>query len=190
MEKEENEKIDDFFNWIITHRNVVKNYGETISDEMIVEKVLRTLTPKFDHIVVTIEESKNIEEIKIEELQGSLVAHDQRITKRSTYKSSDNQDFQEYIPRKGGFNSKSGLRGRGCGRDLRSTPGRNSQDQEQEKIEQDYQEVQIEEEDQKIGEEEIRESIERDSNVSTAITSDIFHQNAQLYQVRKNIKLT
>ncbi|KHN24596.1 hypothetical protein glysoja_046778, partial [Glycine soja] len=49
---------------------MVRN-GEKISDLMKIEKVLRTLTPKFDHIVVAKEESKNLDELKIEELQAS-----------------------------------------------------------------------------------------------------------------------
>ncbi|KHN35688.1 Retrovirus-related Pol polyprotein from transposon TNT 1-94, partial [Glycine soja] len=34
-----------------------------------IDKVLRTLTPRFDHIVVAIEQGQNLEEMKIEELQ-------------------------------------------------------------------------------------------------------------------------
>lgn len=41
---------------------------------MIVEKILRTLNPKYDHIVVTIKESKNIEELKVENLHEALLA--------------------------------------------------------------------------------------------------------------------
>lgn len=138
MQMEDNEKITNFFNRIITHRNAMKNYGEAISNKMFVEKILRTLTPKFNHIVVAIEESKKIEEMKVQKLQGSLKAHKQRITERSTEKVNDNQALQAYIPRKGGFNSKSGLRGRGRRKDFRSMPGRNSKNQEQEKSYQDY----------------------------------------------------
>jgi transposase InsO family protein len=61
---------------------MVRN-GETISDLRKIEKVLRTLTPKFDHIVVAKEESKNLDELKFEELQASLEAHELRLTERS-----------------------------------------------------------------------------------------------------------
>ena len=60
MQVENNEKIADFFNRIITHTNAMKNCGEKISNQTIVEKILRTLNPKFDHIVVVIEDPRNL----------------------------------------------------------------------------------------------------------------------------------
>ncbi|XP_019429621.1 PREDICTED: uncharacterized protein LOC109337166 [Lupinus angustifolius] len=76
MQMENNEKVDEFFNRIATHTNGMKACGEAILTQTIVEKVLRTLNPKFDHIVVAIEESKKLEDLKIKELQGSLEAHE------------------------------------------------------------------------------------------------------------------
>ena len=43
-------------------------YGDKQSDLGIIDKVLRTLTPTFDHIVVEIEQGQDLEEMKIEEL--------------------------------------------------------------------------------------------------------------------------
>ena len=40
--------------------NEMKSYGETLSEKVIIEKILRSLTPQFDHIVVEIEHSKNL----------------------------------------------------------------------------------------------------------------------------------
>ncbi|KAF1865983.1 hypothetical protein Lal_00041681 [Lupinus albus] len=53
--------------------------NKNIKNKSIVEKVLRTLHPRFDHIVVAIEESKKLDELKVEELQGSLQEHEQRL---------------------------------------------------------------------------------------------------------------
>ncbi|KHN47134.1 hypothetical protein glysoja_022435, partial [Glycine soja] len=64
----------------------MKNCGETISNQIIVEKIMRTLNPKFNNIVVAIEESKKLEELKVEELQGSLEAHEQRLVERGLEK--------------------------------------------------------------------------------------------------------
>src|ERR1044072_6172869 len=85
----ENEKIADFFNRVISHTNSMKSCGETITEVTIVEKILRTLNPRFDHIVVAIEESRKIDELKIEDLQGTSEAHEQRISERSASKAAD-----------------------------------------------------------------------------------------------------
>ena len=60
MQMEENERIVVYLNRIISHTNATKVCGETITDQSIVEKILRTLTLNFDHIVVAIEESKKV----------------------------------------------------------------------------------------------------------------------------------
>lgn len=45
---------------------LMKVYGEVIIDKMIVEKVICTLTYHFDHVIVVIQESKNIETLTLE----------------------------------------------------------------------------------------------------------------------------
>lgn len=70
---------------------------------MIVEKVMRTLTPKFDYIVVPIEESKDLADMKVEELQASLEAHEQRLADRSSEKEVT-QALQSHIVNKKGKN--------------------------------------------------------------------------------------
>ena len=47
------------------------------------EKLLRSLTSKFEHVVTAIEESMNLEEISIEELLGSLQVHEQHMQKKT-----------------------------------------------------------------------------------------------------------
>jgi hypothetical protein len=46
--------------------------GEAMTDRSKIEKILRTLTEKFDHIVVAFEKSKDLSNMKFEELQASL----------------------------------------------------------------------------------------------------------------------
>jgi len=90
---ESNEKIAEYFNQVITHTNPMKGCGKKMKDRSIVEKILRTLNPRFDHIVVTIEETKKIEEMKVEELQGCLKAHEQRLLERDSEKPNDRKKF-------------------------------------------------------------------------------------------------
>ncbi|XP_057425797.1 uncharacterized protein LOC130719176 [Lotus japonicus] len=75
---EKSESISKFFTRLQTLTNQMKTNSEVMTDQTLVEKVLRSLTSKFDHIVTTIEESKDLEAMKIDELQGSLEAHEMR----------------------------------------------------------------------------------------------------------------
>ena len=54
-----------------------------MEDIRVMEKLLRSLTSKFEHVVAAIEESKNLEEISIEELLRSLQVHEQRMQKKT-----------------------------------------------------------------------------------------------------------
>ncbi|KHN19804.1 hypothetical protein glysoja_036721, partial [Glycine soja] len=58
--------------------------GEILKDQDLVEKVLRTLSSRFDYVVVAIRESKEFAEMKLDELQCSLEAHKRRIKERET----------------------------------------------------------------------------------------------------------
>ena len=69
-----NEKIPDYISRGILITNEMKSCGETLSEESIIEKVLRSLTPQFDYIVVAIEHSKYLSTMRIEEMQSSLEA--------------------------------------------------------------------------------------------------------------------
>ncbi|KAF7816710.1 rust resistance kinase Lr10-like [Senna tora] len=62
----------------------MKAYGEKITDETVVLKLLRSLTPKFDHVVAAIEESKDFATYSFDDLMGSLQAHEDRLNKSST----------------------------------------------------------------------------------------------------------
>src|ERR1044072_1633686 len=94
----------------------------------IVEKILRCLTPKYDHVVVAMEESGKIEKMTVAELQGSLEAQEQRLLERTTDKPVD-QALQAQVQKKGGAQNK-GNRGKNKNKNKenKGNSGKSSQD--------------------------------------------------------------
>ena len=75
--------MSDYFSQLLIIVNGLKRNGEKLEDIRVVEKVLRSLSSKFEHVVVAIEESRDLEILTIEELLGSLQVHEQRMQKKS-----------------------------------------------------------------------------------------------------------
>jgi len=57
-------------------RNSMVSLGKQMSDVKLIRKILRSLPERFRIKVTTIEESKDLEEMKIEELVGSLQTYE------------------------------------------------------------------------------------------------------------------
>lgn len=55
-------------------------HGKKMDDVIVIEKILRSMTPKFNYVVCAIEESKDLDELSIDELQGSLLVHEQKMS--------------------------------------------------------------------------------------------------------------
>ena len=60
------EKVSEYISRVILITNEMRACGETLSEQVIIEMVLRSLTPQFDYIVVAIEHNKDLETMKIE----------------------------------------------------------------------------------------------------------------------------
>lgn len=57
----------------------MKMQGENVEQGTIAEKTLRSLTSKFDYVVCSIEESNDVTKLSVDELQSSLMVHEQRM---------------------------------------------------------------------------------------------------------------
>ncbi len=79
-----NESVQEYLARVSATVGQMRSYGETMNDEVVVAKVLRSLTPKFDHVVAAIEESKDLSNFSLDELMGSLQAHEARLNRSST----------------------------------------------------------------------------------------------------------
>jgi len=62
---EEDQKIVCYISKLINIVNQMKASSETISDPQFVEKVMRTLSPRFDFIIAATQESKDVKTMKI-----------------------------------------------------------------------------------------------------------------------------
>lgn len=89
LQMENLETVADYFTRVKNLTNLMQGCGEKVSEKLIVEKIMHTLTPRFDYITTAIEESKNLDVMKVEELQGSLEAHEQRLNERSSDRPTD-----------------------------------------------------------------------------------------------------
>ncbi|GKE84430.1 copia-type polyprotein, partial [Tanacetum coccineum] len=79
LQIEESEIILDYFTRVLTISNEMKRNNESLSDTKVIEKILRSLPPSFDYIIVAIEVSKDIDSIVV---MGSLQAHEEKLMKR------------------------------------------------------------------------------------------------------------
>jgi C4-type Zn-finger protein len=72
------EGVSEYITRVQTITNQLKRNRESLSEQRVVEKILRSLTDTFENMVCAIEESKNLTELIVDELAGSLLAHEQR----------------------------------------------------------------------------------------------------------------
>jgi hypothetical protein len=73
------ENVDQFMTRLMGIVNQIRLTGETITDQRIVEKILISLPKKFEMVVTTILESKDLSSFSTDELIGSLVTHETRL---------------------------------------------------------------------------------------------------------------
>ncbi|GKB66041.1 hypothetical protein Tco_0927453 [Tanacetum coccineum] len=82
MKMKEPEGVSDYITRVHTMVKQLTRNGETLTDSRVVEKILRLLTDKFENVFCAIEDSKDIENITINDLAISLEAHEQRKLKK------------------------------------------------------------------------------------------------------------
>ncbi|KAK3022536.1 hypothetical protein RJ639_047474 [Escallonia herrerae] len=76
------ESVSEYFSRATAIANKMRIHGEKLEDVTIVEKILRLMTSKFNFVICFIKESKDIDTLSIDELQSSLLVHEQKITQQ------------------------------------------------------------------------------------------------------------
>jgi hypothetical protein len=71
-----NETFSEFYTKINDMRNSMVNLGKKIFDTKLIKKILRSLLERFRIKETSIEESKDLDSLKIEELVGSLQTYE------------------------------------------------------------------------------------------------------------------
>nr|GMD95646.1 Retrovirus-related Pol polyprotein from transposon TNT 1-94 [Ipomoea batatas] len=107
LEMKIGESVNEYFARTLSIVNKMNANGETKSDADVVSKILRSMTSKFNYVVCSIEESKDTSKLTIDELQSSLLVHEQRMNMNSL--AEEAQAF------KISFSDQSNARGRGRG---------------------------------------------------------------------------
>uniref|UniRef100_A0A803MAM1 UBN2 domain-containing protein n=1 Tax=Chenopodium quinoa TaxID=63459 RepID=A0A803MAM1_CHEQI len=110
----EKEHVQNYLSRVIEIVSQMRSYGEKISNETIVSKVLRSLNDDWNNVVPAIEESKDLSSFTFDELMGSLLAHESRMKKSAT--KVEEKAFQ--VKGESSFKGKSensGNHGRGRG---------------------------------------------------------------------------
>ncbi|XP_020253699.1 uncharacterized protein LOC109830747 [Asparagus officinalis] len=118
------ECVNDYFSRVMMVANDMRNAGEGMEDAKIVEKVLRTLSEKYNYIVCSTEESKDINSLSVYELQSSLLVHEQKLKKNSVEEQAlkvtggEGSGAKEEEKFGGRGRGRGGFRGRGRGRGI------------------------------------------------------------------------
>lgn len=121
------ESVTDYFSRTMAIVNKMRILDDKIEDVLIVYKILRSLTPKFNFVVCAIEEANDVGLLSIDELQSSLLVHKQKINQQEKEEHalkilSENQ----FIPNRA---DRGRVRGRGRGRGGRNNNDRRNQQQ-------------------------------------------------------------
>ncbi|XP_068498533.1 uncharacterized protein [Phaseolus vulgaris] len=71
------ESVNEYFARTLTIANKMRIHGEATPDVTIIEKILRSMTPQFNYVVCSIEESNDVDTLSIDQLHSTLLVHEQ-----------------------------------------------------------------------------------------------------------------
>ena len=94
LSMKENESVECFITRVQNIVNAIHAHGETLEYRMIVEKVIRILPKKFDPVTIAIEQSRDLTQLTLFDLFGSLQVHEDRLKNNEELLD---QDFQSKL---------------------------------------------------------------------------------------------
>jgi hypothetical protein len=108
--------VSDYFTHTLTITNKLRFLGEILNDVTVIEKIMRSMTSKFDYVVCSIKESKDLDTMSIDELQSSLLVHEQRMHSHALEEQALEITHKNNGSKFGRSSNTFRGRGRGCGR--------------------------------------------------------------------------
>jgi hypothetical protein len=109
------ETISNYFARTLTITNKLRFLGEILNDVTVIEKIMRSMISKINYVVCSIEESKDLDTMSIDELQSSLLVHEQRmhnhVVEKQALKITHNNNGSKF------GRSSNTFHGRGRGRE-------------------------------------------------------------------------
>ena len=84
LSMKDTDSVDSFYTRVVGMKNQLKSHGGNIEDRSIVEKFLRSLPPRFESLVVTLEEHIDMLVFTIDEMQASLINHEHILNRTQT----------------------------------------------------------------------------------------------------------
>nr|GEY18179.1 retrovirus-related Pol polyprotein from transposon TNT 1-94 [Tanacetum cinerariifolium] len=116
LEMKEDEGVTEYFGRVMIIANDMRNFGEEMTEVKVVEKILRSLTEKFNYVVCSIEESKDTDAMTVDELQSSLLVHEQKFIRKTSEDQVMRAEFESPSGRGRSRGRGSLVKGRGRGR--------------------------------------------------------------------------
>jgi hypothetical protein len=107
------EGVSEYFSRVLSVANKMRTYGDQMPDVTVVEKILRSLSEKFNYVVCSIKESKDIDKLSIDELQSSLIVHEQKIQRHTGDEQALKISHEDRFGARGRGQSAYRSRGRG-----------------------------------------------------------------------------
>ena len=115
LQMKKGESVNEYFARTLTIANKMRVYGERMEDVVVIKKILRSMTSKYDYVVCSIEESNDLDILSIDELQSSLLVHEQRMSRHTVDEQALKVTYDVQLRARGGRIEFRG-RGRGKGR--------------------------------------------------------------------------
>ncbi|KAL5578318.1 hypothetical protein UlMin_020017 [Ulmus minor] len=192
---EEGEKVADFNAKLIDITNRSCVLGEEYIESKIVRKILRSLPHRFQGKVIAIEESKNVDKIRLEELIGSLETFEIGLAFKSGKKSENNEAIKDIDDEELVFFTRKFKQFLNKNRDCANNKGKSmkvtwSDDSDEETKEEETEEESIQAFTPKLEEFE-QESIEENENYEESLEhsyQELFDQGLELIKEKKRLK--